>query len=149
VTRCARAAVFLAAALAGFAGTASGQEVVDLDKVRPETYQAAAARLPPGQAPRIDGRLDDEVWQLAPVSGGFIQREPRPGAPSTERTEFRVLYDDRRIYFAVWAFDSDPKGIIASEMKRDSALTKGDRIAIVIDTFFDRRNGFCGRWILC
>ncbi len=121
---------------------ARAQAPIDLDKIRPETYQAAATRLPRGQAPKIDGRLDDEAWQLAPASGGFVQREPRPGAPSTERTEFRILYDDRRIYFAVWAFDSNAKGIIASEMKRDSGLTKGDRIAIVIDTFFDRRNGF-------
>lgn len=121
---------------------AGAQDPLDLDKVRPETYRATAARLPGGAAPKIDGHLDDEVWQLAPVTGGFIQREPHPGAPSTERTEFRILYDDRKIYFAIWAFDSNPAGIIASELKRDSGLTKGDRIAIVIDTFYDRRNGF-------
>jgi hypothetical protein len=101
-----------------------------------------AARLPAGRAPKIDGVLKDDEWTLAPVTGGFYQREPHPGAPSTERTEFRILYDDRRIYIGIWAFDSNPKGIHASERKRDSALTKGDRVAVVIDTFNDRRNGF-------
>ena len=101
-----------------------------------------AVRLPRGQVPRIDGRLDDAVWALAPVNGNFIQREPTPGAPISERTEFRVLYDDRKIYFGLWAFDSDARGIRASEMKRDSPLAKGDQMRIVIDTFHDRRNGF-------
>ena len=115
---------------------------LDLNTIDPLSFKAMAARLPKGVSPKIDGRLTDDAWALASPSGTFYQREPAPGMPSTERTEFRVLYDDRKIYFAVWAFDSDPRGIHASEMKRDSGLTKGDRIAIVIDTFNDRRNGF-------
>lgn len=116
--------------------------VADLNRIDPLSFRALAARLPRGEAPKIDGRLSDPVWDLAPPAGNFIQREPQAGAPSTERTEFRILYDDRRIYFGIWAFDSDPRGIIASEMKRDAGLNKGDRVAIVIDTFHDRRNGF-------
>ena len=115
---------------------------VDINRIDPLTFRAMAARVPQGQAPRIDGRLDDEAWLLGRASGNFVQREPHPGAPSSEPTEFRVLYDDRKLYFGIWAFDSDPSGIHATEMKRDSGLNKGDRIAIVIDTFFDRRNGF-------
>ena len=118
------------------------QPPIDLNRIDPLTFNAIAARLPNGQAPRIDGRMNDAEWELAAPAGNFIQREPQPGHLSSERTEFRVLYDDRKIYFGLWAYDSDPHGIIASEMKRDSGLNKGDRIAIVIDTFNDRRNGF-------
>jgi hypothetical protein len=121
---------------------ASSSAALDLNKIDPLTFKAIATRLPKGVAPKIDGRLADAAWALARPAGTFYQREPDPGLPSTERTEFRVLYDDRKIYFGVWAYDSDPRGIHASEMKRDSGLTKGDRIAIVIDTFNDRRNGF-------
>jgi Domain of unknown function (DUF5916)/Carbohydrate family 9 binding domain-like len=124
------------------AAAAPPAAALDLNRIDPLTFKAMATRLPKGVAPRIDGRLTDEAWTLARPSGTFYQREPNPGMPSTERTEFRVLYDDRKIYFGVWAFDSDPRGIHASEMKRDSGLTKGDRIAIVVDTFNDRRNGF-------
>jgi len=48
-------------------------------------------------APRVDGRLDDDVWQLAQPFGNFIQREPAVGAPAMDRTEFRVL-----IKFTYW-----------------------------------------------
>lgn len=117
-------------------------DVLDVHRIDPEAFQALAVRLPPGRAPRIDGRLDDAVWSLAPAQGHFIQREPRFGMRSTERTEFRILYDDRRLYFGIWAFDSDARGIRASELKRDAGLRKGDQIKIVIDTFHDHRNAF-------
>jgi hypothetical protein len=112
----------------------------DLNKIDPETFKAIAVRLPKGKAPLIDGRLDDEAWALAPAAGAFTQREPKFGAPASEPTEFRILYDDRKLYFGVWCFDSDPKGIKASEMKRDSMLAKGDHVKINIDTFHDHRN---------
>ena len=90
------------------ADTLGDGEILDVNRIDPEAFQAIAARLPAGQAPRIDGHLDDAVWALAPAQGNFIQREPRFGARTTERTEFRILYDDRRIYFAVWAWDREP-----------------------------------------
>lgn len=124
------------------ASAAAPANVLDLNKIDPLSFKAMATRLPKGEAPKIDGRLTDAAWETARPTGTFYQREPHPGSPSSERTEFRILYDDRKIYFGVWAFDSDPTGIQASEMKRDSGLTRGDRIAIVVDTFNDRRNGF-------
>src|SRR5712692_8942057 len=82
--------------------------IVDVHAIDPHTYRADAVRLPAGVAPKIDGRPDDDVWQLARPFGPFIQREPVIGAPSIERTEFRVLYDDRKLYVAIWAFESHP-----------------------------------------
>ncbi len=117
-------------------------DILDVNAIDPETFLAIAARLPEGQAPEIDGRLNDEVWQRAPAMGRFVQREPRFGAASTERTEFRILYDSRTIYFAIWAYDSQPDGIRATELKRDAGLRRGDQIKIVIDTFHDHRNAF-------
>lgn len=116
--------------------------VLDVHTIDPHQFTAQAVRLTGGRAPRIDGSLDDEVWQLAPPFGDFIQREPRVGARSTEKTEFRVLYDDRKLYVAIWAYEPDAGGIVASEMLRDSALRKGDAVRIVLDTFHDHRNAF-------
>ena len=116
--------------------------IVDVRTIDHESYRALAARLPEGQTPKIDGHLDDPVWLLAPVQSSFVQREPRFGAPASEQTEFRVLYDDRTIYIAVWAWDSDPSGILGSELKRDSGLRKGDQVKINFDTFHDHRNAF-------
>ena len=114
----------------------------DVKTVDPETFRAIAFKITGAQRPDIDGRLTEEAWALAPVQGNFIQREPQFGAPSTERTEFRILYDDRALYIGVWVWDSDPAGIMGSEMKRDAGLNKGDQLKITIDTFHDHRNAF-------
>ena len=121
---------------------AEGPIVTDIKKIDPETFHAIALRIPEGLTPKIDGRLDDAVWAQAPVQGNFVQREPRFGWASTERTEFRILYDDKTLYFGVWAYDREPQLITASEMKRDSMLRKGDQVKFTIDTFHDHRNAF-------
>ena len=139
------------AALSGAAGLGTSRRLAEPRTTIPsstcrtidhESYRAIAARLPEGQAPRIDGKLDDAIWATAPLQGNFIQREPRFGARASEKTEFRILYDDRNIYIAVWAWDSNPDGILGSELKRDSGLRKGDQIKINFDTFHDHRNAF-------
>ncbi|MFC1564969.1 carbohydrate binding family 9 domain-containing protein [candidate division KSB1 bacterium] len=93
-------------------------------------------------APRIDGRLDDAVWNEAKFTGDFIQREPSEGEPATERTEVAVIYDDRNLYVAAKCYDSEPEYIIATEMRRDEMLWNDDYFDIIIDTFNDKRNAF-------
>jgi Domain of unknown function (DUF5916)/Carbohydrate family 9 binding domain-like len=119
---------------------ATGPVITDINSIDHEAFAAAATRLPAGRRPKIDGRLDDAEWQLAPAEGRFIQREPKFGWASTERTEFRILYDDKNLYFGIWAYDDEPDQIRASELKRDSQLRKGDQIKITLDTFHDHRN---------
>ena len=118
------------------------QSAFDIKTIDPETFRAIAFKLADGQQPRIDGKLTDEAWSLAPVQGNFVQREPAYGQASSEKTEFRVLYDDKTLYLGVWVWDANPEGILASEMKRDAGLNKGDQIKITIDTFHDHRNAF-------
>ena len=73
----------------------------------------------------------------------FVQQEPEEGDPATERTEVRVLYDARHLYIGVHAFDSDPSGIIATEMRRDSdRILEEDNFQIILDTFNDFRSGY-------
>ena len=121
---------------------AFAQAPFDIKLIDPETFRATALRLRDGQQPDIDGRLTEEAWALAPSQGNFIQREPAFGAPATEQTEFKILYDERTLFIGVWVFDSAPTGIMGSEMKRDSGLNKGDQLKITIDTFHDHRNAF-------
>ena len=137
-----RAWLLAAVALLLSASAARGDDPFDIRKIDPDSFRALAAKVPKGQAPRIDGRMDDEVWALAPIQSNFIQREPAFGEPASERTEFRVLYDDDRLYIGIWAFDEESSRISASELKRDSNLGKGDQIKIVLDTFHDHRNAF-------
>ncbi len=116
--------------------------VIDMSTLDPHDFRALAVRLPEGVAPRVDGRLDDDAWQRAPAFGDFTQRDPDVGAPSTHRTAFRIVYDDARIYIAIWAFEPHEGGVIASELERDSGLRKGDAVRVTFDTFHDHRNLF-------
>ncbi len=93
--------------------------------------------------PQIDGVLDDTAWGLAQVLDDFVQQEPSEGAPATERTEVRVLYDAAHLYIGVHASDAHPQGIIATEMRRDSPrLFEEDNFEVIIDTFRDSRSGY-------
>jgi hypothetical protein len=91
----------------------------------------------------LDGRLSEPVWESAPVFSAFVQQVPATGAPATDRTEVRVLYDDRAIYFGVRAFQSSSVPIIANELRRDAGRmhTRNDTFSVALDTFHDRRNG--------
>jgi len=91
--------------------------------------------------PTIDGVLDEEVWDRAAVIDNLTQVEPVEGVPPTRRTEIRILYDARFIYFGVRCYDSEPDRIIATQLRRDGSLDADDRVELVIDPIFDMRSG--------
>ncbi len=88
----------------------------------------------------IDGNVDELAWEQAEVGSDFYQTDPQTGAPATEATEFRIIYDADRIFVSVIALQQDP--IIISELKREFAATDRDLIVLFFDTFDDDRNGF-------
>jgi len=101
------------------------------------------ARLPEGVArPVVDGVLDDEAWAHATVLDRFFQVEPDTGAPISERTEVLLLHDADAVFVALRCFDSDPAGIVGTQMLRDADLDPDDRVELYFDTFLDRRNAF-------
>ncbi len=89
----------------------------------------------------IDGKLKEPAWRKAPVLTDFIQQSPDEGAPSTEKTEVRILYSNDAIYIGVKAFDSEPDKIKSILARRDSDLPS-DWIKIWIDSYYDHRTAF-------
>ena len=91
----------------------------------------------------VDGTLDEAVYKTVPSFGRLIQMEPRAGAPATERTEAWVFFDDANLYVAGRVWDSAPESEwVVNEMRRDSVnLAQNEGIGILLDTFYDRRNG--------
>ena len=73
---------------------------------------------------------------------GFVQTEPDEGEPATERTEVRILYDDKYIYIGVMCYDSDPSQVIVTDSRRDSSLADADSFQMILDTYHDLQNGF-------
>jgi hypothetical protein len=71
------------------------------------------------RAPKLDGTLNDPLWLQASPVDDFLQREPFEGQAPTEKTEVRILYTKHEVYFGISCLDSDPKGIVATELRRD------------------------------
>jgi len=90
--------------------------------------------------PVINGILDDEAWQSGTWTGGFTQNEPFNGRPETQKTEFKILFDDNNLYVAIKAYDTAPDSIINRLTRRDEA--DGELAGIILDSFHDLRTGF-------
>jgi hypothetical protein len=90
---------------------------------------------------KIDGLLDESPWSLAQPATDFLQQQPTEGASASKRTEVRVLFDDRNVYFGIRAFD-DAAQINARELVRDADFSNDDKIEILLDTYHDKRNAF-------
>jgi hypothetical protein len=109
---------------------------------RPKSDTAvAAARRTTGPI-HLDGRLAEPDWATTPPIGSLTQREPAEGRPPTEPTDVRVLFDEDSIYIGIVCHETHPRGIIATQLTRDANLDVDDRVTIVLDPFFDHRNGF-------
>ncbi len=98
-----------------------------------------AHRINP-RPPVIDGKLDDEVWVKHDWEDGFIQGEPYEGRDPSERTSFKVVYDDNALYVAVRAHDSEPGKIERRMSRRDEK--GGDIITVAIDSLHDHLTAY-------
>jgi hypothetical protein len=110
------------------------------ERVDPSLPRLPLVRI--DQPPTIDGVLDEAAWEEAARIEGFRQVEPNQGAPVSEPTVALLLYDRDFLYIGVRCYDGEPEKIVATQMRRDTGLGPDDRIAIVIDPYFSRRNGY-------
>lgn len=93
------------------------------------------------QAPRIDGRLDDESWQRAQAIDDMVQNDPDNMKPPTERTLVKVLYDDRNVYVGVINYMRDPSKITTALGRRDT-FPRSDSIKITFDPRHDHLTAY-------
>jgi hypothetical protein len=108
-----------------------------------ERRTIAAERLVPGEVISLDGALDEEVWQRAPVATDFIQIDPDNGEPATEQTELRIAFDSNTLYLAVVCHDSEAgERLTRYQKRRDEYLQQDDKVQWTIDTFLDGRSGY-------
>jgi len=89
---------------------------------------------------KVDGFLDEPVWEKATEISDFIQFEPDRGKPASLKTSVKILYDESSIYFGFLCYDPQPEKIAARMTKRDAELFDDDAIIVGLDTFHDRRN---------
>ena len=90
----------------------------------------------------VDGVLDDPVYDQVPAAEGFTQQEPDEGAPVSESTRVWVLYDADSLYVAAELEEEHSELFMTNEMRRDNRnIGWGDSFSVILDTFYDRRNG--------
>lgn len=93
-----------------------------------------------GEAPNIDGTLDDAAWNQVEWGGNFTQRMPEDGVDPSQQTSFKILYDAKNLYVGIRAHDSEPEKIVKRLSRRDGF--EGDWVEVNIDSYFDKRTAF-------
>lgn len=91
-------------------------------------------------APKIDGVLDDIVWENADIATDFIQFRPDMGKAATEdrKTVVKMAYDDTGIYVAAYMYD-DPELISKQFTSRDN-FGQSDFFLVVLNPNNDAQN---------
>lgn len=112
------------------------------DKNNPLLNRKSLSAIKVTEAPKIDGVLDDAIWEKARVAGDFLQYSPYSGEKSKYRTEVRLLYDNSAIYIAAMMYDSSPDSIYKELGERDSDYSlNADNFGIDISPYNDGING--------
>ncbi len=92
-------------------------------------------------SPKIDGVLNDAVWLNIPIANSFIQFDPYNGAPATEQTEVKIIYDNNAVYVGAMLYDSKPDSIFTTLSKRDAGFgVDADMFNLSLSTFNDGIN---------
>jgi hypothetical protein len=90
---------------------------------------------------KIDGILDEEIWNNITPATGFIQREPVPGRNASYETEVRLVYDNNAVYVGVRLHDPEPEKILKELSLRDR-IANADNFFVFFDTYQSGQNGF-------
>src|SRR5437899_11318249 len=104
-----------------------------------QAVRVSSGRLPPV----VDGRLDDTIWVGASGAAitDLLQRDPDEGAPASERSEVRLVYDGDALYVSARLFDAEPQPIVRRLASR-ARSTHSDELRLLLDSYHDHRTAF-------
>ena len=114
------------------------QNVVQ-DSIIRKSYQISKTAI----APKIDGFLNDAVWENLPIATNFVERQPKNGnpAPDSLRTEVKLLYDNLGIYVGAMMYDDRPDRILKEMTERDD-LGNDDFFFITLNGYNDKQQSY-------
>ncbi|MEO5569361.1 MAG: DUF5916 domain-containing protein [Bacteroidia bacterium] len=114
------------------------------------TKKYSAVRV--NETPKIDGVLDDAVWKNVLPASDFVMSRPIEGSAATQKTEFRIVYDNTAIYVSAMMYDSAPDSIRHELGLRDAKDPNGgqnsavdlnaDFFRFVIDPYNARQDAY-------
>lgn len=103
-----------------------------------KTFEAQRIDTPP----KIDGILDDAVWQTLPKYGDFYMYQPgnEGTVDAGYESEVQMAYDDKNVYFAAYLYDPNPDAVLSQFSQRDEVFAQADRFVIALNTLNDGIN---------
>jgi len=94
------------------------------------------------KAPKIDGVLDNPIWETEALKiEGFVQLTPKENGVPTEKTVAYLGHDEKNLYVAFRAYDSQASKIRSTITKRDGCM-EDDWALLMLDTFNEKRRAF-------
>ncbi len=94
------------------------------------------------ETPKIDGVLDNPIWETQALKiENFVQLTPKENGVPTEKTVAYLGYDEKNLYIAFRAFDSQSSKVRCSITKRDGCM-EDDWVFAMLDTFNEKRRAF-------
>ncbi|MFC2119209.1 carbohydrate binding family 9 domain-containing protein [Bacteroidota bacterium] len=100
-----------------------------------EAFDPVKTTIPP----KIDGILDEEIWQQSEGLTGFKTFMPDFGKDPEEKTIVYITYDSENVYFGFKCYDKEPEKIKTSVSPRDK-IRPDDWICINIDSNNDNQS---------
>lgn len=92
--------------------------------------------------PKIDGVLEESIWQTLPILDNFWGYYPHNDRPGSRPVKAHVGYDDNALYIGALLYDNSDS-ITQSLGKRDSGDgVNTDLFAIYLSPYNDRLNGY-------
>lgn len=89
--------------------------------------------------PVIDGDLSDPVWKEAAKAEHWV--DWLNGNPNIDQTVVSIGYDDKNLYLAWYAYDSQPQSIVARQIKRGAFPAGDDWIDLNLDPYHTHKFG--------
>ena len=89
----------------------------------------------------LDGILNEPEWQDAESAKDFWQYFPTDSVLSPNKTEIKMLFDEKYLYVGI-RVDAVGNKFIVPSLKRDFRARGNDNITLIFDTFNDGNNAF-------
>ena len=109
-----------------------------------DTQQREAVAVRVEEAPKVDGRLNEPMYQQVSkvFDGVFTQIQPNNLEPSEAQSEVWLVYTDFGVYVSARLHDEDPGSIPRELGIRDDMDRNTDIFTFALDPYQNGQNGF-------
>ncbi len=90
---------------------------------------------------KIDGILDEDIWNSAESANDFHQYFPTDSVLAEQQTDIKMLYNNATLYVGI-KVKTEGNNYVIPSLRRDFRAGGNDNISLLFDTFNDGTNAF-------